>query len=332
MLRKTNSILKTALIPLLVIGVFLSGCNSPADGNIATDIPEISTGSTGSGSTDATSQSTPPPETIANTEPPTDATIGTTPPVDVTTPPTDTTTPPIDSTNPPAEPPEDTPPADPAPMPATKAEIIEFYKASANSVKNDAAADYTKRVWQEVDVVNLGSNFVNTTAKGVAKLFMKSESDAKEQSFERGTEKAIEKFPGWTLTDLSKVKSATCTQKENGNYQITIIMEDEDTPVKGDSFLEQVTNTILFWGEIEEIITTDSGVTSVLDSYENIHIIFRNFTIEAELTPEGQFITLDHTADVDITIGKARILKIYTINNGDGHMWNFSKFYDFLYE
>ena len=213
---------------------------------------------------------------------------------------------------------------------ADKETIIAFYAAAANRVKNDAAADYTKKVWQEITDVNLGSDIANNTANNTAKLFMKTEDNPTITNYPRGEEKSIEKFPGWTLTDLDKVISATCTVTEGGNYKIVIVMEDEDTPVEGSSFLEQVTSTLMFWGTLEETLN-GTLMKNVLNKYEDIHIIFRNFTIEAEITPDGKFVYLDHTADVDVTIGYAKILNFYTIENGSGHMWNFSKFYDFVY-
>lgn len=213
---------------------------------------------------------------------------------------------------------------------ANKESIIAFYAEAANRVKNDEAADYTKKVWQEITDINLGSDIANSTAKNTAKLFMKTEDNPTITHYPRGEEKSIEKFPGWTLTDLDKVISATCTVTEGGNYKIVIVMEDEDTPVEGSSFLEQVTSTLMFWGTLEETLN-GSLMKNVLNDYEDIHIIFRNFTIEAEITPDGKFVYLDHTADVDVTIGYAKILYFYTIENGSGHMWNFSKFYDFIY-
>ncbi len=213
-------------------------------------------------------------------------------------------------------------------MPATTAEITAFYKKGVDDIKAGKAG-YIKKEWQNVDAVNIGGSLINNAVTGVLGSFMTVEADAKEQVNAKGSDDAKNRIAAWTLTDLSKVKSATCTQ-DGSNYKITIIMQDEDTPKKQGSVLGQVTSALLYWEDIEKTLTEDPTVTKILTGFSGIHVIYKGYKIEAVMTPDGKFVSIDHTADVDIIIGEAKIIGI-SIKDKSGHMWNYCKFYDFKY-
>ena len=213
-------------------------------------------------------------------------------------------------------------------MPATTAEITAFYKKGVDEIKAGKVG-YTKKEWQNVDEVNIGASFINTAVTGVLGSFMTVEADAQEQINAKGSDEAKNRIAAWTLTDLSKVKSATCV-KDGDNYKITIIMHDEDTPKKQGSVLGQVTGALLYWEDIEKTLTEDPTVTKILTGFSNIHVIYKGYKIEAVMTPDGKFKSIDHIADVDIKIGEAKIVGI-SIKDKSGHMWNYCKFYNFQY-
>ena len=213
-------------------------------------------------------------------------------------------------------------------MPATTKEITDFYKKAVDDVRAGAAG-YTKKEWQNVDSVNIGGDTVNKAVTSVLGNFMTVEADAQEQINAKGSEDATRRIAPWTLTDLSQVASATCVQ-DGSNYKITIIMKDEDTPKKQGSVLGQVTGALLYWEDIEKTLTEDPTVTKILTGFSGIHVIYKGYKIEAVMTPDGKIVSIDHTADVDIIIGQAKIL-VFNIENKSGHMWNYCKFYDFKY-
>ena len=221
--------------------------------------------------------------------------------------------------------------AAPAPsnkMPSTTAEITAFYKKGVDDIKAGNAG-YTKKEWQNVDSVNIGGSLVNNAVTSVLGSFMTVEADAQEQVNAKGSDEAKNRIAAWTLTDLSQVASATCVQ-DGSNYKITIIMKDEDTPKKSGSVLGQVTGALLYWEDIEKTLTEDPTVTKILTGFSNIHVIYKGYKIEAVMTPDGKFVSIDHTADVDILIGEAKIIGI-GIKDKSGHMWNYCKFYSFVY-
>ena len=213
-------------------------------------------------------------------------------------------------------------------MPVTTAEICNFYKNGVDRIKNGEAG-YLKKEWQIVDRINVGNSAVNSAVESALGNFLTDEKDVAEQVNAKGSDEAKNRIAAWTLTDLSKVAWATCVA-DGSNYKITITMMDEDTPKKSDSFLGQVTNSILYWEDIDDTYENDSTVNKLITSFADIHVIYKGYKIEAVMTPDGKFVSIDHTADVDIIIGEAKILNI-TVRDKSAHMWNYCKFYDFVY-
>ena len=210
--------------------------------------------------------------------------------------------------------------------PSTKAEILNFYKSAAAGIKNSAKAGYHKKEWQEIGTMNItGLSTVDDAVKNTVAGYVTTKEDAEVMISEKGSEEAKSRFPGFTLTDYSKVASATLTPV-GGNYKITIVMQDEDTPKKSGNFLSQVTNSVIYWEDVEEALKDNE----MLKEYGDVHIIYRHFTIEAELTPDGRFVSLNHTAHVDITIGSAKI-GFVTIKNKSASMDNYAVYSDFTY-
>ncbi|MBQ7689296.1 MAG: hypothetical protein IJT27_08785 [Clostridia bacterium] len=215
-------------------------------------------------------------------------------------------------------------------MPSGTQAIADFYKAAVNKIKNDGAAGYIKKEWQVIGDLNLFSAAkANDAVKGVAGNFFKDESKAEDQNTAKG-DQAKDRFPGFTLTDYSKIASATCTQN-GGNYDIKIVMVDEDTPHKSGSMLSQVTNSFLVWEDIEDTLKNDSTVKAVLNSYENIHVIYKGYTIEATITPDGKFVSLKHHGDIHISIGSATVLFVFKLNDKSVDMENVCTYRDFAY-
>lgn len=216
-------------------------------------------------------------------------------------------------------------------MPSTTAEVVNFYANAANNTKTVDMPSYVKKEWQSIDNLNItGTSMVDNAIADVVGGFMTVEEEATEQVCEKGSDDSRRKFPEWELADISNVASATCTALDNGNYQIVIIMKDEDTPKKDQSFIGQVTHSVLYWEDIEETLQNDETVTKILKSYSGVHVNYKGYNITAEITPDGHFVSLDHTADVDIIIGEAKIL-IVTLKNKSAHMWNYCKYYNFQY-
>ena len=209
--------------------------------------------------------------------------------------------------------------------PSTKDEVIDFYKNAIARVKNGEAG-YTKKEWQVIGNLNItGIGMVDSAIENVVAGYATTEDEAEEQVSPKGSDDAKNRCPPFTLTDYSKVASAECTEA-NGNYSITIIMQDEDTPKAG-TFLKEVTDSVLLWEDIEKEVKTN---VSIVKDFSDVHVNYQGYKIEAEITPDGKFVTLNQTAHVDIKIGSAKIL-IATLKDKSGTLDNYMKLWGFEY-
>ena len=167
---------------------------------------------------------------------------------------------------------------------------------------------------------------VDGVIKNIAGNYFKDEASADHQVAEKGQDSSKSKMLGWTLTDLSKVTSATLTQN-GGNYDIVIKMADEDTPKKnGNSHLAAV-GSVLLWEDIESELV---NINQLKEWEGNIHVVYTDYTINATLTPEGKLVNMTHHTNVDIQIGHAKIL-IVSLDNKNVAMENTARFTDFVY-
>ena len=191
-----------------------------------------------------------------------------------------------------------------------KAKTFNFYKDAAHNMAAKGNAGYDKIEWQVLENLQVGS--VGSLLQPVIDNFMTTKEEAEVQVQAKGSDDAKNRFPDCTLTDLSKVKSAEKKDLPNGNYEITIIMVDEDTPMnKESSFLAKVTSSVLFWEDIEETIKNDVPVVSAINSRS---VNYTGYKITAEMTKDGKFVKLGHYATVIIN-ANAKI-SVFTLDVG----------------
>ena len=210
----------------------------------------------------------------------------------------------------------------------SKEEIAELYKKGLKGIK-EGKAGYTLKRYQSLDDYGSSVSFVKQAAKGVAKGMITEEKDAEERVFSKGSDQSMYMIANWTLKDMSMVKSAEC-KLADGNYEITIVIQDEDSPRKSGSILGQVTGDITYFEDIECTLTQDPTIKKLLTSYNDLHVIYKDFTIKAVMTPEGEFISLEHTSKPQVIVGEAKVLGL-TVKNYSLQFSNYFKCYDFVY-
>ncbi|MBQ6421003.1 MAG: hypothetical protein IJK02_08035 [Clostridia bacterium] len=223
-----------------------------------------------------------------------------------------------------AQPPAaDTPAA--SAMPATKAEVMDFFKKAITRVVNGEAG-YDKKSWQTVGDLNItGIGVADNIIKSEVGKRMTPEADAETQVNAKGSDDAKNRMPACTLSDYGKVKDATCAN-DGGNYKIKIVMMDEDTPVnKQQSFLAQITDNILFKESIDEELAKISAISD-----PNYHVIYEGFTIDAVITPDGQLVSMTHHANAHIHVDSAKIA-IVTLKDKDASMTADTTYTNFKY-
>ena len=216
---------------------------------------------------------------------------------------------------------------DPQTMPETTEEIADFYKASVWAVKNDGKAGYSKTSWQTISSLNItGITFVDDIIGDVFEEYVTPPDKAKTQVREKGSHQAKESFPAFDLTDYSAIRSAKCKRYGN-NYRITLVFEEEDTPLADSSFLGHVTDTVLFWDtQIKPVLT----LIPQLKEYSDVHIVYKDMTIEAEISNDGRFVSLRHSAPADVSIGSLR-LSLFTFTDKQMHFECIAEYSDFIY-
>ena len=236
---------------------------------------------------------------------------------DTTTPTTAAPAADVPASDTPTEPPAaDTPteaPATASNMPQGTQAIYDFYKKSIDDIKENGAAGFYKKSFQTIGDLNItGIGAVDNFIKGEAGKRMRPESDPWIDDDAKGSDEAKRDMTQCNLTDMSKIVSATCVDN-GGNYDITLVFADEDTPLNAESsFLAQVTNNVMFKEDIDKEL---EGLASAIKD-PVYHVIYKATTIEATMTPDGQFVSLHHHTNVDIQVDSVKILVFPLSNKG----------------
>lgn len=216
---------------------------------------------------------------------------------------------------------------DPEKMPETTEEIADFYKAAVRSVQKNGKAGYSKKKWQTVSSLNItGITFVDDIIGDVFEEYVTPADKAKTEVCEKGTGRAKQSFPAFELTDYSVIRSAVCERYGN-NYRLKMVFDEEDTPVYHNSFLGQATDTVLYW---DTQIVPVLKVVSQLKEYDDVHIVYTDMTIEAELSNDGRFVSLRHSAPADVSIGSLR-MGLFTFTDKQMHFECVAEYSDFIY-
>lgn len=211
-------------------------------------------------------------------------------------------------------------------MPSGKAEILECYRAAVDKVRSGAAG-YDKTMWQSMPVLNLtGAAAVDNVLKLVAERYITPEADAKQERFEKGSDDAKRQAPACGLTDLSQIKTASCLMN-GSNYALELVLAEERNPASRETcMLGQITDLLFTRAEIDRELN-DLPVISESD-YD---LIYKSFTVTAEITPDGEFVSLSHHAEVEIVMNSVKVL-IATIKDKTVEMTADERFSGFVYE
>ncbi len=207
-----------------------------------------------------------------------------------------------------------------------KTKTFNFYKAACDKITSTGAAGHTRKEWQEIAALNLGK--ASSLLKPVIQGFMKTEDQASEAVSEKGSDDAKRRMAPCGA-DISYVKSATKKDLSNGNYQITIVMNDENTPKKGSKGIAAMATGILYMEDVEDTVKNDSTVSGIVKSLDKAEIVYKAYTIVAEMTKDGKFVSITHTTTGDISASVT--VKLFGNISGDGTLNFTSKWYDFKY-
>jgi hypothetical protein len=128
---------------------------------------------------------------------------------------------------------------------------------------------------------------------------MTKEADAEAKVSPKGSDEAKDRMCPCTAS-FSKVASATREELPNGNYKVTIVMQDDNTPEKGSDGVAGVATGILYYSDVQDTVQNDDTVKKVVKSLDSGGILYKAYTIEAEMTKDGKFVSISHVTSGEI--------------------------------
>ncbi len=213
-----------------------------------------------------------------------------------------------------------------APANAVDAEAFNFYKAACDDIINNASAGHTRKEWQDLKSLDLGA--ASSVLEGVLKGFMTSEADASDTVSEKGSDDAKRRMAPCGAS-IDNVASASRKELPNGNYEVVIVMKDENTPPKGSNGIASMATGILYMEDVLDTVQNDSTVSKIVKSLDKGEIIYKAYTITAEMTKDGKFVSIDHVTTGELA-ATASVVLIGQISGG-GVLEFHSKWSNFVY-
>ena len=216
---------------------------------------------------------------------------------------------------------------------------LKSYQMAIDKITQDGAAGYDKKAWQSIEGNGLElaaeSSLVNSllgalkgTLTDLIKGFMTAEADATTDTSEKGSEQAMDRMPLSNCTE-QYVQSATAT-KVGDNYKVVIVMRTQQNPKKSDTDgLRVMSKDILYMEDVEDTIKNDATVSKVVTELKVGTIDYVDYTITAVMTPDLQFVSIDHdcVADLNATIDTAIAGVVY----GSGQLGFHTRYTNFVY-
>ena len=215
---------------------------------------------------------------------------------------------------------------------------LKSYQMAIDKITQDGAAGYDKKAWQSIEgngldlaaentLMNAACSALKTPLTNLIKGFMTSEADASTDTSAKGSPEAMDRMPLSNCTE-QYVQSATAT-KVGDNYKVVIVMRTQQNPKKADTDgLRVMSKDILYMEDVEETVRTDSTVKALVKELKVGTIDYVDYTITAVMTPDLQFVSIDHDciADLNATIDSSAGI-IY----GSGQLGFHTRYTNFVY-
>ncbi len=167
-----------------------------------------------------------------------------------------------------------------APAAGDKAANVKLYTDAAKKLKSEGSG-FDRKTWQAIQSVDLGA--LSDTLLPIIQKFVKTEDQVDYKT------KEAKDFPASTFTEAD-VASATA-EKKGDNTVVTIIMNDEVTPVKDTptGVAAAAGYEILYMTDVKDTIAKDYSFISLT----NESMEYKGFKIVAEITPDGKFVSVE---------------------------------------
>lgn len=216
---------------------------------------------------------------------------------------------------------------------------LKSYQMAIDKIVKDGAAGYDKKAWQSIEgnglelaaessLVNALLGALKGTLTDLIMGFMTSEADASVATSDKGSPEAMDRMPASNCTEAYVQKAEAV--KDGDNYKITIVMRTQQNPKKADTDgLRVMSKDILYMEDVEDTIKNDSTVSAVVKELKVGTIDYVDYTITAVMTPDMQFVSIDHDciADLNATIDAVGVGVVY----GSGNLGFHTRYTNFVY-
>lgn len=159
------------------------------------------------------------------------------------------------------------------------------YQQAVLNIRENGAAGYTKKTWNTLSK-SLESDEISNLMLPIVEAELEdsliTETEAEAIDYQKGSDDAANNMPASNCS-AEKVKSAT-VERSGDNYVITIVMLDQTNCSKADTDgLSVMSNDLIFTEE------------------QDCEVVYKEYTITATMTADGQFVEIKHYCNTDIT-------------------------------
>ena len=167
-----------------------------------------------------------------------------------------------------------------------KAVTYNFYKNAVGMVKNNGAAGYNLKAWQDVKGITVKSSD-SALSSALKDEFNKLFGEVTSLALAKGSADAKDCFPANNVA-YNQVKSATCTKKGN-NYVIKVVFVDIKNPTGNNA----ITNTAPI--HVDMAAMADAMYDGDYITKATGSATYTSYTVTSEITPDGKFVSMTHS-------------------------------------
>lgn len=226
-------------------------------------------------------------------------------------------------------------------LPSTPADILNKYTQVMDKAKAEGPA-HSKVEYQAIpkEKVNFGGGIFDRILP-IASNFFTTEEDARANPEIREKGNDMYWFPpyrvtkGCMLTDVSKIKSATCTELPDGNVKITIVLNDEinpEPPAEGATSCDNAVGAMfnpIQRAEVDNTLQNDPAVKFIIRDVD-FKLTYYDCTADLVYNPANdQIVSLDQYMHILIDITSGKVLGLSAV--GTAVLDNYMYLSDFAY-
>ena len=168
-----------------------------------------------------------------------------------------------------------------------KAVTYNFYKNAVGMVKNNGAAGYNLKAWQDVKGITVKSSD-SALSSALKDEFNKLFGEVTSLALAKGSADAKDCFPANNVA-YNQVKSATCTKKGN-NYVIKVVFVDTKNPVGNNNAITKTAPIYVDMAAMADAMYDGDYITKATGS-----ATYTSYTVTSEITPDGKFVSMTHS-------------------------------------